>query len=49
MPRRILSAVARNLRPTAAPDIHFHNDGPNGQPVPCFDGEQCGRPSLELR
>jgi hypothetical protein len=49
MPRRILSAVARTLRPADTADVHFHNDGPSDHPVPCFDGHRCARPSLDLR
>ncbi len=49
MPRRILSAVARTLRPAVTPEVHFHNDGPSDRPVPCFDGHACGRPTLDLR
>jgi hypothetical protein len=49
MTRRILTAVARTLRPAAVPDVHFHNDGSGHHPVPCFDGPHCGRPSLDLR
>jgi hypothetical protein len=48
MTRRILSAVARTLRHRPSPDaVHFHNDGPAGQPAPCFDHERCMRPRLD--
>lgn len=49
MHRRIMSAVARTLRPepTDQPTVHFHSDGPAGQPAPCFDS-RCPRPQLEL-
>lgn len=49
MTRRILSAVARTLRHRPHTDtVHFHNDGPAGQPAPCFDDERCTRPQLDL-
>jgi hypothetical protein len=49
MARRLLSAVTRTLS-AARPrpdDVHFHSDGPAGQPAPCFDA-RCNRPRREL-
>ena len=50
MARRLLSAVARTLRPATpnptarhTDDVHFHNE--TGRPTPCFD-DVCPRPKF---
>ena len=52
MPQRLLSAVLRTLRTRPdddhiEPGVHFHRDGPAGQPVPCFS-DRCPRPRLDV-
>lgn len=32
---------------TKQQEVHFHQ-GPQGQPVPCYDGKSCGSPHLTL-
>ncbi|HWV88118.1 MAG TPA: hypothetical protein VNZ62_21915 [Capillimicrobium sp.] len=52
MPQRLLSAVLQTLRALPVDDrpetaVHFHSDGPAGQPAPCFT-ERCARPRLDV-
>ena len=32
---------------TTQAEVHFHQ-GPQGQPVPCYDGKKCPSPKLDL-
>ena len=34
-------------RPKNTQEVHFHQ-GPQGQPVPCYDGTKCPSPKLSL-
>jgi hypothetical protein len=44
---RTISNRIRRLAPTATDTgVHFHQ-GPQGQPVPCFD-ERCSSPRLSV-
>lgn len=52
LPQRLLSAVLQTLRALPVDDrpetaVHFHSDGPAGQPAPCFT-ERCARPRLDV-
>ena len=34
-------------RPKDTQEVHFHQ-GPQAQPVPCYDGKNCPSPKLSL-
>jgi hypothetical protein len=46
MTRRILDALRSIVaEPSSEAAVHFHGDGPNGEPAVCYDAH-CARPAL---
>jgi hypothetical protein len=48
MTRRIIDAVRDLLAfPASGDDVHFHNDGLQGEPGACYDS-RCARPRIDV-